>query len=66
MDISLSESLLIKHRTPNRCRILTGDLESDYWEKLHMIIRRNYRKMLENQIENSEKNLLKNINAGIF
>lgn len=34
VDESRSAPTLIKHCAPNRCQILTGDNESDYWRKM--------------------------------
>lgn len=36
VDESRSAPTLIKHCAPNRCQILTGDNESDYWRKMEM------------------------------
>lgn len=34
VDVSRSAPVLIKHCAPNRCQILTGDKEKDYWAKI--------------------------------
>lgn len=36
VDESRSAPTLIKHCAPNRCQILTGDTESDYWRKMEV------------------------------
>lgn len=36
VDESRSAPTLIKHCAPNRCQILTGDNESDYWRKMEV------------------------------
>lgn len=36
VDESRSAPTLIKHCAPNRCQILTGDNESDYWKKMEV------------------------------
>lgn len=36
VDESRSGPTLIKHCAPNRCQILTGDNESDYWRKMEV------------------------------
>ncbi|KAJ6643573.1 La-related protein 7 [Pseudolycoriella hygida] len=36
VDEARSAPTLIKHCAPNRCQILTGDNESDYWRKMEL------------------------------
>lgn len=63
VDASRSAPVLIKHCAPNRCQILTGESETDYWSK----IARDREQKLSNKVKlpknrsRKMRNLIKNI-----